>query len=385
MPVSSAPIGGYARKKRNEFFERGFTSLIDNEMKTGIADLPLHYGRTPRWLFSRMERLASQIITVIVKEYSAEEFLLKISDPFWFQAFGCCLGFDWHSSGLTTTVCGAIKSGLKNTGKELGIFVAGGKGKTSRETPQEITQIGERRLVKNPEGLIYASRLSAKVDSSALQDGYELYHHSFIFTSSGKWAVVQQGMSNHWARRYHWLSEDVKDFVSEPHSAICSDYKTRTLNMVARESEKAREGVAYLARQRPKKVMREIDRIEKLTLPQKHSLSVQDIQPRNLNKVLLTTYERHPANFEELLGIEGVGARTVRALSLISELIYGTKVSTRDPARFSFAHGGKDGYPYWVNKKQYDNSINFLREAISQAKLGRREKLEAIQRLNETT
>ncbi|MCD6093742.1 MAG: DUF763 domain-containing protein, partial [Candidatus Omnitrophica bacterium] len=173
-------------------------------MKTGIADLPLHYGRTPRWLFSRMERLASQIITVIVKEYSAEEFLLKISDPFWFQAFGCCLGFDWHSSGLTTTVCGAIKSGLKNTGKELGIFVAGGKGKTSRETPQEIAQIGERRLVENPAGLIYASRLSAKVDSSALQDGYELYHHSFIFTSSGKWAVVQQGMSNHWARRYHW-------------------------------------------------------------------------------------------------------------------------------------------------------------------------------------
>ncbi|RKY38628.1 MAG: DUF763 domain-containing protein [Candidatus Omnitrophota bacterium] len=351
-------------------------------MRVGVADLPLHYGKTPAWLFSRMELLAGEIITVIVKEYSAQEFLRRLADPFWFQAFGCCLGFDWHSSGLTTTVCAAIKSALKDRGKELGIFVAGGKGKTSRQTPQEIAEIGEKSWVDSPEQLIYASRLSAKVDNNALQDGYQLYHHSFFFTSEGKWAVVQQGMYEHWARRYHWLSEKIESFVCEPHSAIYSQRKARVLNMVAKESEEVRKASVYLACQKPEKVVKEIKHLERLTLPSKHSLSLFDIQPQNLSRVLLSTYERQPQNFEELLGIEGVGAKTVRALSLISELIYGTKVSTRDPARFSFAHGGKDGYPYKVERRIYDNSINFLREAILQAKLGHPEKLKAMKRLS---
>lgn len=353
--------------------------------KTGIAFLPLHYGKTPLWLFERMKKLSREIITVIVEEYGAEEFLRRISDPFWFQSFGCVLGFDWHSSGVTTTVCGAIKEGLKGTEKDLGIFVCGGKGGISRNTPEEISRFSEKFSIRDAEKLIYASKLSAKVDNVAVQDGYQLYHHTFIFTKNSFWTVIQQGMNleRRYARRYHWLSEEVKDFVVEPHKAICCDLKQTTLNMTAKESEETRILSVSLSKEKPEKVIKEFQKIQELNLPAHHPVSLKEIKKENLKKILIKTYEENPQNFEKLLSIYGVGPKTIRALALISELIYGTKLSWEDPAKYSFAHGGKDGYPYPVDRKEYDKSIEILKEAILKAKLGNREKLEAIRRLTE--
>jgi hypothetical protein len=353
-------------------------------MRTGIAHLPLHYGKAPSWLFGRMKQLAREITFIIVKESGTDSFLHKISDPFWFQAFGCVLGFDWHSSGLTTTVCGALKEGLKDAGKDLEIFVCGGKGGTSRKTPQEIAALGEKRLISAcPENLIYASKMSAKVDNTAVQDGYQLYQHTFILTKAGKWAVVQQGMNENtrWARRYHWLGEKVADFVCEPHQAICCDHQAETLDMVAKLSAQTRKVCAKLAQDSPEKVVKEFSRIRDLKLPRRHSVSLSEIRPENLQKILLKTYERKPENFEKLLSIEGVGPKTIRALALVSELIYGAKPSWQDPVRFSFAHGGKDGHPYPVDRKNYDQSIQILKEAVNEAKVGHSEKLLAIKRL----
>lgn len=351
-------------------------------MRTGIAHLPLHYGKAPAWLFGRMKHLAREIVYAIVQEYGPDEFLKKMSDPFWFQAFGCCLGFDWHSSGLTTTVCGALKEGLRDTGKELGIFLAGGKGATSRNTPSEIENIGQRRLLNiDPRKLVYASKMSAKVDNTALQDGYQLYHHVFIFTKDGHWAVIQQGMNvqNRWARRYHWLSKTVVDFVCEPHQAICCDHKSQALNMVAKESADCRAISAKLCIEKPEKVVSEF---KSLRLSSHHAVSLDDIQANNLERILVKTYEQKPKNFEGLLGTSGVGPKTIRALALISEVIYGKGPSFRDPVRFSFAHGGKDGHPYPVNKVEYDRSIQILKDAVTDAKIGHSEKLKAIKRLN---
>ncbi|MCM8765974.1 MAG: DUF763 domain-containing protein [Candidatus Omnitrophica bacterium] len=356
-------------------------------MKRGIAYLPLHYGKAPSWLFRRMKILAREIVLIMVKEWGTGEILDRLSDPFWFQAFGCVLGFDWHSSGLTTTVCGALKEGLKDVSSEIGIFVCGGKGGNSRKTPQEIEKIADKRIIKvSPEKLIYASRMSAKVDSTALQDGYQIYHHCFIFTPEGKWCVIQQGMNEDtgWARRYHWLSEELKDFVCEPHKAICSDHKGRVLNLVAKESESAREMSAILAGEKPEKVIGEFEKIRELKLSSQHPVSYQDIHPENLRKILLRTYAEKPENFEKLLSMEGVGPKTIRALALISELIYGKEVSVRDPVCFSFAHGGKDGYPYPVNRKEYDLSIQILKDCLNQARIGVYEKLNALRRLSES-
>ncbi|MFH1783528.1 MAG: DUF763 domain-containing protein [bacterium] len=353
-------------------------------MRTGVANLPLHFGKAPRWLFSRMTKLARQIAIIIVEEHGPEEFIRKMSDPFWFQSFGCVLGFDWHSSGITTTVCGAVKEGLKGLEKDIGIFVAGGKGGTSRKTPSEIEEFANRIPIKtDPQSLIYASKMSAKVDNTALQDGYQLYHHNFIFTKSGLWTVVQQGMNtdNRWARRYHWLSTDFNDFVCEPHSAICCDYKSIAFNMVAKESTKARSVAAEVSREKPVKVLKQIQSLRTLTMPAKHQIFFRDLRTESLGKVLLKTYEQQPSNFEELLGIYGVGPKTVRALSLIADLIYGARVSFKDPVKYSFAHGGKDGYPYPVDRVNYDTSINILRKAISAAKLGNSDKLDALKRL----
>jgi hypothetical protein len=351
-------------------------------MKTGIATLPLHYGKAPRWLFARMKLLARQIILVMAEEFGPGEILKRLSDPYWFQALGCVLGFDWHSSGLTTTVGGALKEGLKGLEGELGLFIAGGKGASSLKTPQEIERAGAL-LACDPARLIYSSRMAAKVDSAALQDGYQLYHHLFIFTRQGEWAVVQQGMNeqNRMARRYHWLSQPGLDFVNEPHQAVCCNRSGQALNLVARESESTRATSTELARQPADKLMAELKKLQNLTLPTPHQVLIRDIHPDRLYKIFLKTYERKPPDFERLLGLEGVGPKTIRALSLISELIYGTKPSFRDPVRYSFAHGGKDGHPYPVNKSGYDRSIEILHRAISAAKLGRREKLEAIRRL----
>lgn len=351
-------------------------------MRTGAVSLPLHYGKTPRWLFQRMARLARQVAVVIVEEFGPEEMLHRLADPFWFQAFGCVLGFDWHSSGLTTTACGALKQGIKGLEKELGVFVVGGKGAVSRQVPFEIERIGDLTSL-NPGPLVYASRMAAKVDNTALQDGYQIYHHCFIFTPKGLWGVVQQGMdvATRYARRYHWLSEGVKDFVCEPHTAICCDQKGSPLNMVAAESEGARGMATSLSHERPDRLVSELKKLQNLKLPSPHQVQLQDIHPDRLARIFLRTYEHHPGKFEELLSIEGVGPKTVRALCLISEIIYGASLSFRDPVRFSFAHGGKDGHPYPVDRENYDRSIEILRRAITSAKIGNRDKLEALRRL----
>jgi hypothetical protein len=330
-----------------------------------------------------MVKLAREIAVVIVTEFGPEEMLRRLSHPYWFQAFGCVLGYDWHSSGVTTTLCGALKEGLKGLETDLGLFVAGGKGKTSRRTPSEIERWGEL-ISLEPAPLVYASRMSAKVDSSAVQDGHQLYHHTFFFATDGRWAVVQQGMNEttRYARRYHWLGEVVESFVNEPHSAILSELRGQALNLVAGESDPARTTIAEIAaEEKPEKLMADLKRIKTLDLPRHHYLSTDDLHPNSLSKILLSTYERQPHDFEALVGLPGVGPKTIRALSLISELVYGVSPSYRDPARYSFAHGGKDGIPYPVDRETYDRSIELLAKAISRAKLGTGEKREAMGRL----
>jgi hypothetical protein len=351
-------------------------------MRRGIAHLPLHYGNAPSWLFKRMTLLAREITCVLVAEFGPDEMLHRLSDPFWFQAFGCLLGFDWHSSGLTTTVCGAIKEGLRGLEGETEIFVAGGKGKVSRNTPLEIEKHCER-FSMNPTSLVYASRMSAKVDSSALQDGYQLYHHAFFFTLQGRWCVIQQGMNpaTRYARRYHWLAEGVKDFVCEPHQAICCDYRGSVLNLVAQESQGTRDAVGALSKEDPDKVITEAKRIERLDLPRRHFIQFNDLNTKRLYQILLKTYERGTTGFEGVLETPGVGPKTIRALTLIAELVYGEKPSFRDPVRFSFAHGGKDGHPYPVDREVYDRSIELLKRGLWASKIGHGDKLKAMKRL----
>ncbi len=350
-------------------------------MRSGIAELPLHYGNAPRWLFIRMTKLSRAISEIIIGEYGTDEFLRRISDPVWFQSLGCVLGFDWHSSGLTTTLCGALKEGLKDLEKDYGLFIAGGKGKTSRKTPDEIRASGER-LSFVPDNLIYASRMSAKVDSCALQDGYQIYHHCLFGTKDGKWAVVQQGMNTEtrWARRYHWLSLDLKDFVIEPHKAIISYNKGTTLNMVAKESAHARDASTMIACGKPEASVKELKKIKEVRLPEHHPILTSDINPSRLEKILLKTYENQPENFAELLSFRGVGPQTIRALALIAEVVYGAEPSFKDPVSYTFAHGGKDGYPYPINRADYDKSISILETAIRQAKIENTEKLNALKR-----
>ncbi|MCK4353402.1 DUF763 domain-containing protein [candidate division WOR-3 bacterium] len=356
-------------------------------MRTGVANLPLHYGKAPRWLFDKMRKLAREITIIIVDEFGAVEFLKKISSPFWFQSFGALLGFDWHSSGVTTTVCGALKEGVKGIESEIGLFVAGGKGKTSRKTPQEIEQ-KSKFINVNPESLMYASRMSAKVDSSGLQDGYQIYHHTFFFTKNGEWAVVQQGMNleTRFARRYHWFTKNPEvpvSFVSDPHNAISATHiEELVLNTVAKGHKANREMATKLSKEKPDKFVRELKKIQSLNFPSRHEILLSDINPDRLYRIFEKTYERQPENFETLLGLKGVGPKTIRALSLASEVIYGKSPSFKDPARFSFAHGGKDGYPYPVDKNNYEQTIAVLERAISRAKIGQREKLNALHRLN---
>jgi hypothetical protein len=329
-----------------------------------------------------MKSLSKEMILFIIDLYGPEEMLLRLSDPFWFQAFGCVLGFDWHSSGVTTTVCGAMKEGLKGMEKELGFFIAGGKGRVSRKTPLEIQQICDQRSV-NGTPLIYASRMSAKVDSAALQDGYQIYHHSFFFTEKGSWAVVQQGMNEktRYARRYHWFSKGLNDFVCEPHWAVCCDERKEGLNLVALESEKARQAITEVSHEKPEFIMREGRKAAELYLAREHPVPMEEIRLERLEKTFVQIYDSSPNNFEELLGIQGVGPKTLRALSLVSELVHGARASFKDPTRFSFAHGGKDGHPYPVDRNVYDRTIQILRTAIEKARIGNRDKVEAIRRL----
>jgi uncharacterized protein len=352
--------------------------------RTGTASLPLHGGRAPAYLFERMRQLAPAVVEAIVVDHGPGVVLEKLSDPHWFQAFGCVLGFDWHSSGVTTTVCGALKEGLAGRERDTGIYVAGGKGKTSLKTPHELVAIGSKTGLDG-DRLAYTSRITAKIDSAAVQDGYDLYHHSFFVTDAGQWAVVQQGMkdADGSARRYHWLGTRVHDFVDEPHAAVAAQSSAQlSLNFVAAESAAARAASTDFATAPPATTAKELARAITLELPRRHWVDIErDINPRHLSSVLLSTYEQSPQNFEALLATKGVGPATLRALSLISELLYGAPASTRDPARFSFAHGGKDGFPFPVDRPTYDESIDFLRTAVDRAKIGNTDKLHALKRL----
>jgi hypothetical protein len=351
-----------------------------------------------------MVDMAGSIGTLIVRDYGPVELLRRLSDPFWFQAFGCVLGFDWHSSGVTTTVCGALKEAAKSRGGDLGIIICGGKGATSRKAPDEIRRACDR--TGDPaDRLVYASKMAAKVDNAAVQDGYQLYHHTFFFVpGAGAWCVVQQGMNSsvRSARRYHWLSEQMPSYVCEPHAAVACDRRGPVLNLVAEEGESHRQSLTALSRERPERILREIQPRLKggplplfdlpaaakkpdLRLPPRHSLTERDLQPSAIKKVLLKTYERQATDFEHLLGEPGIGAQSLRSLSLIAELVYQAPASRRDPAAYSFAHGGKDGHPYKVNRALYDANLEHLRDAINRARLGQTDKVKALKALAEFT
>ena len=353
--------------------------------RSGQIDLPLHTGRAPRWLFERMVCLARCIAEVIVIEFGRDYLLKQLSDPLWFQSFGCILGFDWHSSGLTTTVCGALKEAFKDV-NEYGIYFCGGKGATSRKTPGEISQIGQD-LSFDPQGLIYTSKVVAKVDNNALQDGFNLYHHSFIFTADSKWTVIQQGMSNDeqgWARRYHWCSDGLSSFVDEPHKGIVSDKNFLTLNLVDKDSNSLRDLMVSLSGRKASQNLIDIVSLkkEKHKLPRRHQVLIDDVNPDYLDKIFLKTYERKPEDFESLLSMEGVGAKTLRALALVSDLVYGKSVSFKDPARYSYAHGGKDGYPYKIEAEDYDRTVTILEKAVNKAKIEHTVRVKALRRLH---
>jgi uncharacterized protein len=357
-------------------------------MRTGLTNLPLHGGKAPYWLFEKMERLSREIMLFMSSEFGPDEFINKIADPFWFQALGCVLGFDWHSSGVTTTVCGALKEAARGLEKDLGYYIAGGKGGTSRKTPFEIENASVKEGIDFKD-LVYTSKIVAKVDSTALQDGYQLYHHSFFFKRNGKkWAVVQQGMNADlkYARRYQWLSDSVENFVCEPHNAISCDVKNEVINLVSNESDKARKLITDISAEKPQKNISDLLKIScsiknNITMPKRHDIRMTDIEVKRLSKIFESTYEKKPENFEDLIAMPGVGPKTVRSLALISELIYSTPYSIKDPARFSFAHGGKDGIPFPVDRETYNKSIDILHDALKESKIDRYDKVNAIKRL----
>jgi hypothetical protein len=364
-------------------------------LKTGVANLPLHPGKAPRWLFKRMVALSKHIGEVIVYEYGTDEFLRRLSDPFWFQALSCVLGYDWHSSGTTTVTCGALKEAI-NT-ESFGITFCGGKGRASQNTLIEIETFSEKYNLSTSviSRLQYCSRMAAKVDNTAIQDGHTLYHHVFILTENKQWAVIQQGMNNEtsYARRYHWLSEDVKNFICEPHNTIVGDDRQeKVLDMTAKQSSAAQKVSVDLINDNPLHLRHDwatlIRHEQQKTLDdwlspviKKRFLSHLDM-PRTINwQRLKEIYDIHPTNYEELLLLKGAGPNTIRALALISDLIYGEKPSWEDPIRYTFAHGGKDNVPHPVDLPTYASSIEILKEVITQAKIGYHEKLQALQRL----
>jgi len=351
--------------------------------KSSQLDLPLHYGKAPKWLFDRMVKLSRYISEAIIIEFGRDYFLRQLSNAFWFQSLGCALGFDWHSSGLTTTTCFALKKAFSDL-KVYGIFFCGGKGKASRKTPDEIKIISEK-LNFNPTDLIYTSKIVAKIDNNALCDGFNLYHHTFVFTEDKKWIVIQQGMSEkgNWARRYHWSSFDLSSYISSPHSDITSDNFFITLNLVDKDIDKTQNLITELSYRDPIKNIKDFCLLKNNTekLPSRHRVFIEDINPKFLEKIFLKTYEKKPKDFQELIALDGVGSKTLRALALISDLIYGANLSFRDPARYSFCHGGKDGYPYRIKLSDYDNTIDILAKIINKAKLDKSEKISALRRL----
>jgi len=366
--------------------------------RTGSADLPLHGGRVPHWLGARMARLGAVITEAIVHEYGRDEFMRRLAHPFWFQSFGAVMGMDWHSSGITTSVIGGLKRGLGQIEQELGIHVCGGRGKHSRQTPHELVTIGER-VGFDGEELAKASRLVAKVDSAAVQDGFDLYLHGFIVTDDAKWVVVQQGMNGdrRQARRYHWLSEGVGDFVNEPHAAIEGVSHGEIINLTDRRAANSRDAQLDLLKSHgPDGITKEagtlIGKSKKastqpilphLIMPAHHDVRSSDVVMRRLRGSLAAAASCGPRDFPELLLVPGVGARTVRALALVAEVVYGAPCRFSDPARFSLAHGGKDRHPFPVPLHVYDETIRTLKTAVQSARLGREEELGALKRLDQ--
>jgi hypothetical protein len=349
--------------------------------RSGTADLPLHNGYVPGWLSERMSRLGLAITEAIVAEYGTAEVLRRLSDPFWFQSLGAVMGMDWHSSGITTSVMGALKAAINPHYKELGIYICGGKGNKSRQTPDELLRYGERTGLNGVE-LVRCSKLSAKVDNTAVQDGFQLYTHSFIVNKEGLWTVVQQGMRNGTgtARRYHWHSSALKSFVEEPHTGICGNNLGQILNLVAKEAQPSQKAMLSMTTESPERMLAEARR---LIMPGHHDVKAKDVDLKRLGAMLWLTQEKRPADFGELLLLEGMGPRTLQSMALVSEVIYGTPSRFTDPARFSFAHGGKDGHPFPVPVNVYDETIKVLSNAVQKAKIGHTDKQQAIQKLSE--
>jgi hypothetical protein len=367
--------------------------------RAGSADLPLHGGRVPEWLAGRMARLGAVIAEAIVREYGRDEFLSRLANPFWFQSFGAVMGMDWHSSGITTSVIGALKRGLTPLERELGLHVCGGRGRHSRKTPDELVAIGDR-VGFDGEALANASRLVAKVDSAAVQDGFELYLHGFIVADDGKWVVVQQGMKDETstARRYHWQSAGLRDFVEAPHSAIEGAGQGTIVNLTDARAARSRTlAVGLLDDLGPDRLVAEVGRIEgrdaapaggdqpmlpHLVMPAHHDVRPKDVILRRLHGALTAAADQGPSDFAGLLMVPGVGARTVRSLAMVAEVIHGAPHRFSDPARFSMSKGGKDGAPFPVPLKVYDETIRVLKYAVVKARLGAGEELAAIRRLD---
>ncbi|MCK0197180.1 DUF763 domain-containing protein [Ancylobacter sp. 6x-1] len=371
--------------------------------RSGSADLPLHGGRVPAWLGDRMTRLGTVITQAIIQHYGRDEFLRRLANPFWFQSFGAVMGMDWHSSGITTSVLGALKRGLAPLSGELGLTLCGGRGRHSRRTPDELVAVGER-VGLDGGALAHASRLVAKVDSAAVQDGFDLYLHGFIIADDGAWVVVQQGMNEErrQARRYHWQSEGLKSFLDDPHSGIDGASRGDIINLADRRARSSRNGqLSLLSDLGPDGIAREWGALARqapntapepeeapqlllphLVMPARHEVRAEDMVPRRLHAALAAAAERGPKDFAELLLVPGVGARTVEALALVAEVVHGAPCRFSDPARFSYAHGGKDRHPFPVPLKVYDETIRVMGAAVAKARLGREEELAALQRLD---
>jgi hypothetical protein len=357
--------------------------------RSGVADLPLHGGRVPAWLASRMSTLGTAIVESVMVHYGRPALLSRLSDPFWFQALGAVMGMDWHSSGITTSVMGALKRGLNPRAHELGVYICGGRGKQSRNTPGELRSIAER-INLDGEALVRTSRLTARVDNNAVADGFQIYLHSFVLTRDGDWAVVQQGMNgaSRLARRYHWHSAAVRDFTSEPHTAIVGEHAGTIMNLVDREARPAQDALLAITREDPARTLADVRHLtmqRHLTMPAHHDVRAKDVVEKRLGAVLALAHERDLRDFASFLLLEQLGPRTLQSLALVAEVVHGTPTRFDDPARFAFAHGGKDGHPFPVPLEIYDESIAVLRRALDSAKLGHPDKLGGFKRLDTFT
>jgi len=348
--------------------------------RSGTADLPLHGGRVPQWLAERMTMLGTAIAESVVHHYGTSELLTRLSDPFWFQALGTVMGMDWHSSGITTSVMGALKRGLNSRADELGVYICGGRGRHSRKTPDELRSLADR-LSLNGDALVSTSRLTARIDNNAIADGFQIYLHTFLLTRGGEWAVIQQGLNERQrtARRYHWHSLAVRDFTSDPHTGIVGEPSGIIRNLVDRRAEPAQQAMLSIVQEHPDQVLRTA---RGLTAPRHHDVRQEDVDLKRLGAVLAVAYERGLRDFASLLLLEKLGPRTLQSLALVAEVVHGTPTRFTDPARFSFAHGGKDGHPFPVPLKTYDATIAVLRRGLDHARVGRSEKLDGMKRLD---